>query len=669
MDIQGARKKAQITDEERAAVANYIEYGHTQKNSLAGFNVLDYLQASRRGWHLSGAERNNNKTSEEISSEIFSSIEDFVNIYSAMVKYMYENPLPNKLMRGTSVKEASSLREGETYDKLLSTTTDQTTAMSFGDAYDAAFLRINTGDGIPFINVSDFVGEENLNRDEQEYILAPFLKIKSARFTSNWNGYKYYDIALEKPQLRQFGEGEKDKFASTIKAEFLAIITLGKEYQKLEDEYETICRRMQSTRDREDLAYMAESRRDIFNRMAEIKPKMDKFSVVMKNYIQGLCVEKEQEYLEAYEACRAEDRRIREEERRIAEEERRKDGISDFKKRVETFQSSSQETPRSLHDQYQKLRDEEQRYMNFARKLGVPFELSIDKISIEQSLDSISNNIVEMRKRVEKVTLGDTANMPEVESALTTVIEYNEKLRRASRSTTELTYVTEEYSKEAFFVAKKSTDEKGQVILKNIKLRLLEAKKKQIQDRRISFWGKMRGLDKLKNAELEGIDLEIQLLKIMPIQQKESYSIRDTLADMRVFSINELSGKMTPEMQSFEDVVRGFFVVDERAIDTLVASKLNAHPIVVEPQKRWESTSSKIARVVNKNEELRNGIYGAQYSVYNTQSINTYNPQNPRNRFLETLRDIEEITTLPDEQGNEVRGKTSVQSMDDSYVK
>ena len=662
MDIQEARKKAQITDEERAAVANYIEYGHTQKNSLAGFNVLDYLQASRRGWHLSGVERNNNKISEEISSEIFSTIEDSANIYSAMVKYMYEKPLPTKLMRGTSVKEASSLRVGETYDKLVSTTTDKNTAMSFGDAYNPAFLRINAGDGIPFISVSDFVGEENLKRDEQEYILAPFLKIKSARFTSNWNGYKYYDIELEKPQLRQFGDGEKERFASIIKSNFLPIIELGKEYQRLEDEYEIIAQRMQSTRDRDDLKYMAEKRQQIYNRISEIKPRMDEFSAVMKDYIQGLCVEKEQEYIEAYEACRAEDRRIR-------EEERRKAGIVDFKKRKETFHSSSQEIPISLYDQYQKLRDEEKKYADFARKLGIPFELSIDRNSIEQSLVTISNNIMEMRKRLGEVTVEDKTAIPEIELALNTVSEYNEILRNSSRSTTELAYITEEYSKEAFLSAKKSTDEKGQAILRDVKLRLLDAKKREIQDRKISFWGKMRGLDKLKSAELEGINLEIQLLKNMPIQQKESYSIRDTLADMRVFSINELSGEMTPELRSFEAAVRGFFAVDERAIETLVASKLNAHPLVVEPQKKRESTSSKIARVVSKNEELRDGIYGAQYSTYNSQSISRYNTHNSRTRFLQTISDITKITTLPDEQGNEVRRKTSVPSRDNSYIK
>lgn len=661
MDIQEARKKAQITAEERVAVANYIEYGHTQKNLLVGFDVLNYLQASRRGWYLSGAEKDN-KTSEEISSEIFSSIEDFANIYSAMVKYMYENPLPTKLMRGTSVKEASSLRVGETYDKLVSTTTDKNTAMSFGDAYNPAFLRINAGDGIPFISVSDFVGEENLKRDEQEYILAPFLKIKSARFTSNWNGYKYYDIELEKPQLRQFGDGEKERFASIIKSNFLPIIELGKEYQRLEDEYEIIAQRMQSTRDRDDLKYMAEKRQQIYNRISEIKPRMDEFSAVMKDYIQGLCVEKEQEYIEAYEACRAEDRRIR-------EEERRKAGIVDFKKRKETFHSSSQEIPISLYDQYQKLRDEEKKYADFARKLGIPFELSIDRNSIEQSLVTISNNIMEMRKRLGEVTVEDKTAIPEIELALNTVSEYNEILRNSSRSTTELAYITEEYSKEAFLSAKKSTDEKGQAILRDVKLRLLDAKKREIQDRKISFWGKMRGLDKLKSAELEGINLEIQLLKNMPIQQKESYSIRDTLADMRVFSINELSGEMTPELRSFEAAVRGFFAVDERAIETLVASKLNAHPLVVEPQKKWESTSSKIARVVSKNEELRDGIYGAQYSTYNSQSISRYNTHNSRTRFLQTISDITKITTLPDEQGNEVRRKTSVPSRDNSYIK
>lgn len=672
MDIEEARKKAQITDEERAAIGNYIEVGHTQKNSLAGFNVMDYIKTGQSSRYLLGVDKHSDdpKTTEKISNDIMSSIESVSNIYSAMVKYMYENRLPMRLMRGTSVKEASSLRAGETYDKLVSTTTDKTTAMSFGDAYGAAFLRIKLGDGIPFIDVTDFVGEENLNRNEQEYILAPFSKIKSARFTSNWNGYQYYDIELEKPELREFGEGEKEKFATIIKSDFLQIIALGKEYQQLEDEYEIIFLRMQSTHDREDRTYLAESRERIINRMLEIKPKLDEFSTVMKNYIQGLCVEKEQEYLQAYEVCRAEDRRIREEELRIAEEERRKTGIADFAKRAETFKQAYEETPRRLYDEYQKLRNEEKKYADFARKLGIRFDLSVDKDGIEQNLATISGNIAEMKRRIGAITVGDTTSMPEVESALTTVIEYNQALFDSSRSTTELAHITQEYSNEAFFATKKATDERAQNILKDVKLQLLEAKKREIQDRKISFFGKMRGLDKLKIAELQGIDLEMQLLKAMPIGEKTNYSIRDTLADIRVFSINELSGQMTPEMQSFEDCVRGFFSVDERAIQALVATKLNAHPIAIEPQKRWQRTSSKIDKVLNRNEELRNGIYRAQYSAHNNvQSINRYNPHNPRTRFLETIRDIAGKTALPEEQGDEVRGKAGVQSIDDSYIK
>lgn len=670
MNIEEARKKVQITKEERNAVARYIEYSHTQMNSIIDFDVVQYIKASRKGWLLEGMDNMSSKSSEEIGNNILAIIEDFTNIYSAMVKNMYENPGPTSLMRGTSDSEARKLRDGTTYDRLISTTTNKNTAMSFGDAHEPAHLRIIAGDAIPFIDVTSFVGEENLNRDEEEYILAPFTKVKSANFRSRYNGYTYYDVELEKPEMRQFEDGEKDKFSDIIKSDFVRILQIGRELESLEDEYEIISRRMQNSRDREDRQYMSERRREIFSKIGNLQSQVSDFSTVIKNYIQGRCAEKEQEYLQAYEICVVEDRKIRDEENRIAEEQRRQAGIKDFSNRAQKFSEDSTKLPGVLYEQYAKLTQEAKKYSDFSKSLGISYNLPIDTTTIEQNLSVVSNNVIEMKRRMNAINVDDKTSIADVEAALTTVIEYNEMIAQAYRNGVRLSETIIDYGNEALDSTKKGIDEKAQELLKNIKLRLLERKKQDIQKRQISFFGRLRGLDKLKAAELEGIRLEMQLLKSGTVNPKTSYSIRDTLSDVRAFSLSELGGQNTEELQEFEGKIKQFFGVDDAVIQDLAIRKLNSHPMIISERRKKERTSEKIAKANKRNENLKIDISRAQYnSQNNSNSIYRYNENNPRRRFQTIISDVAKIMQLPDAQGDEIRVKENTQISTDSYVK
>ncbi len=48
MDLEEAKAKSQITEEERFAVGNYITSFHASMNTLIGFNMLDYFEAKNR---------------------------------------------------------------------------------------------------------------------------------------------------------------------------------------------------------------------------------------------------------------------------------------------------------------------------------------------------------------------------------------------------------------------------------------------------------------------------------------------------------------------------------------------------------------------------------------------------------------------------------------------
>ena len=127
MELEEAKKKVNITQEERQAVNGYINAWHTTMNSLASFDVVNYIASAEKGWYLPGAQKSpipeENPTPEALGEEILSTIDDFAKVYSAMVKYGASSRVPRRLYRGTSNKEARSLKTGETYDRLISTST------------------------------------------------------------------------------------------------------------------------------------------------------------------------------------------------------------------------------------------------------------------------------------------------------------------------------------------------------------------------------------------------------------------------------------------------------------------------------------------------------------------------------------------------------------------
>ena len=394
MDIIEARKKLEITEEERSALDVYLNFRHVEMNSLSDFNVQEYIQARKRGYYLLGFDED--KTPEEVGEEVLSSIDKIAQVYLAMCKYSSNYQSPYRVIRGSSVREAERIKKSKTYDKIISTTTDQTIARSFANVYDPAVLRIKIDEGMPFIDVTDLVGKEKLNRYEDEYLFPPFSKIKSMGFTSNFRECSYYDLSIEKPELRPFKDGEKEAFANTIKKDFFRILRLGEERQNLIDEYERLAK-VQTT-DREDQKYIRERLSEILDKTGQISKEQEKFSEIIKNYVQGLCLEKEKEFVEAKEAVEKETIRIQEEKQKKEQEAKRKESIYVINSIFSKNSARASLIIKKIDSQYGALKKEESISSKIADSFGFRFELPIDHASIEKTLLHIKANIEELEK-------------------------------------------------------------------------------------------------------------------------------------------------------------------------------------------------------------------------------------------------------------------------------
>ena len=586
MDLKEAKKKIEITPEERKAIEKYVNYKHTQMNILASFDVLKYLELKDKGWDLLGINYNSGKqdsTSEEIGEGILQEIEELSKVYSAMYKYSKLATCPRYLYRGTSDKSARKLKAGETYDRLISTTTDLSIAKQFTKYGDDVLLTIKVNGSIPFLDVEDFLGRKNSdNRDEKEVILSPFSKIVKADYSSKDNNYTYYNIELEPPKLRPFEEGEKESFSQLIKTEFSKIIEKGKLYRNLLNEYEINFERIKRTQNREDINFLYEKNQEIYNQISDIKTHLDDFSKNMKNYVQGLCVDKQKEYYEASEVIDEENKRVIEEKKAIQEENQRINAISNYNSKVLKTTDFLSSVPETIEFYYDNIKSNSIAFSQMCVNLGIPFNSDINNLDIEMYIDRIKQNIGTIKEKNSlKPVSTDTGSIEMVNSSKESLDNVYNMMIHANAITENLNNVVQLYNHQGIEDIKKGIDFRIQELIRKAKIEQLENKRIEVLSRKKTFWGRITGKNVINELELQNIDLQLEFERTKPIIEKTEYSTHDSISDMFVFANENLNGVLTPEMQDFCQGISSIFRIDTKQIDKKIQEKMHSYPLPI----------------------------------------------------------------------------------------
>lgn len=651
MDLEEAKLKLEITEQERFAVGNYTSAFHSTMNSLIGFNMRNYIESNKRGWHLVGVDSQEKKTDAEIGEEVLSFLEEASLIYSAMVKNSYAQKVPYSLIRGTSVKEAEALHKGTAVDRILSTTTDEDVAKGrFTDPKGPAVLRISVAEDVPFLNINDFLKEEDRNgfEREKEYILAPFAKVTESHLLSNWDGYKFYSVGFSKPEMRPFSDGEKDTLGSDIKNNFSEMIRKGKQFIYVGDRWEILQERIRKTESIEDKKYMREEQDKLMQEYSALSAEISAFEGKMHNYVQGLFAEREKEITEARELVEQEKARIRAERLEETKKQIREQRTTAIKDGILSL-SEIDKVPSSYVSTYDSLKAEEQTYADMAKALGIPFNLQLPVQNFDSLLKAIYGNIQDIKARVEDIKGRTFEDDEELGEAASKISSYNIKADCVRKNGSKAYEITQEYRDEALFDTKRGIDERVQDIIKNTKLQVIAMRRSEIESRRISFWGRLRGLDKLQEAELRNLNLEEEIVKKTAVVEKPDYSVHDSLAELRAFSRRELDGLATEDMIQFNNVVRRYFGVDDSEIERRADTKLRTSmPTVIEPKKRRMSTAKKIERANARTQSLQAELLDTQNAL-RPQSNNAFASRKPNaiNRFMKVLNQVE-ATLLPE---------------------
>lgn len=204
----------------------------------------------------------------------------------------------------------------------------------------------------------------------------------------------------------------------------------------------------------------------------------------------------------------------------------------------------TKDIPSSVETTYNELKQEEIKFFGIAKKLGLDYSITrTDDTDIYTKIDEIKRNMENISRQIQRV--GNPEKLDKVGGVL----------QELEQMTQDGTIKTEHIAelKETF---EKSFDSKVQDLIRNSKLSRLEQEKGQVESEKVSLIGRILGKGKLKQAKLNNIDLKMQLLKQKYGNDKNEYSLEDSLSDLYTYSQCELDRNLTPEMQEFLSVVK-----------------------------------------------------------------------------------------------------------------
>lgn len=506
----------------------------------------------------------------ETEEDIRRYIQDFVNVYSAMYKNAKQNSLNRRLTRGTSRDRIP--KSGDEICQLLSTSKSEDVAKTFCEYGNAAIINIVGSSDVPYLDVSEYRDENRA--DEQEIVLAPFCRVARAERTSEWNGYSYHNITLRKPSFPAISEEELDTLMTEIVSGFVQNVEDMKEAMYLSDMVEVWTERASRVQgDREDAAYVAGEKQKALDGYFEKNDKVKEFRTKLQTLLKGLCGQKERQIDEADRVIE-EDKKRREEQRKIAEQERqarleeekrlaeeakketaRVEKITEVNSKLESSPQQQSELENTILSNYRNLLESEQRYIKTAQFLGISYTKTSASTSIQEQAENIQMNLKRIQEELKDKRISQDASFEEVSEAAKEILTLTDGVSYGVELVKDLKSIVDLHSSQSEQELKKNLYFKVQRTIQDAKIQKYLNEKNAISSEKVGFWGRLTGREDLKNERLTNANLKIRLEQSRSPEVRQSYSVRDMLADMQVFAMTEYNGQFPPEMRQLYDSI------------------------------------------------------------------------------------------------------------------
>ena len=259
----------------------------------------------------------------------------------------------------------------------------------------------------------------------------------------------------------------------------------------------------------------------------------------------------------------------------------------------------------NIETTYYKLKSEEARVMDIANSTNVT--LNIDKMnddSINASINSIKENIIKTHKKINSAEkIDDLKNINELSKDLNKIIDSKN--------------IVEGYSNEMESIFKTCFNKEIQKLITDSKLKKLEKQRLEIEQEKCSFFSKLLGKAKLKQAKLDNINLKKQLiLSESQYINKSYYYLEDGLSEVYTYLKEEADETCLSDIRLFlrniEQNSQIKNMINQDKLNNLVKEKMeqkrNLPQLVLSKEKRKLFSKAQINLMEEKNNELKRVI-------------------------------------------------------------
>lgn len=481
-----------ITEEEKEALQLYISSRHIDINSILELDAKSIANLSGKGWHI------------DLSAEnITKNIDNIAKIYSAMYKYSKANPSGrlDPVYRGTTVDEINVLQNKHVSNRFVSTSIDSDVAMRFTEYRNGALVKLYIADDVPYIPMKEFLGETQVSEDE--VLISPFTEV--ARLDEHYSdieGVRRFSTVFKKKEFTSLSDDDRKKAQDAI--ESFDVEQYIKDIANIRYKLDTLDRVSKSNLD-------SNERTDVNNEI-EVNEKqyyeLSKGFENIKKSIHGLIQDrlKQVELDIDKDIEKEEEKRI--EAHRVSEIKRVEQAKIEIKRYIDETNSKIDSI---AHGYFAK--EEQQEMINFAEENGVKIPKE-EKYSheMEAKFETLKANLEGLKEKLNEIEVNENTTIEEIkegkiDAAITTaysVVEMvNETLPAMEES---INRENEELTK----AIKERLDAKLSQDIKSKMVATLQARKQEILSSKTSFLDKITGKAKLKEAELQNLDLRIQ---------------------------------------------------------------------------------------------------------------------------------------------------------------
>ena len=259
----------------------------------------------------------------------------------------------------------------------------------------------------------------------------------------------------------------------------------------------------------------------------------------------------------------------------------------------------------NIETTYYKLKTEEAKFMDLANSSNIV--LNIDKMNddgINANINSIKESIIKIHKKVSGM---------EKNEELKNINELSKDLNKTIDSKN----IIKGYSDEMENIFKTCFNKEIQKLITDSKLKKLETQRIEIEKEKCSFFSKLIGKAKLKQAKLDNINLKKQLiLSESQYINKSYYYLEDGLSEIYTYLKEETDESCLSDIRLFlrniESNSQIKSMIDQNKLNSLVKEKMqqkrNLPQLVLSKEKRRLFSKAQINLMEEKNNELKRVI-------------------------------------------------------------